>query len=320
MKQLLPLLSLFFLFSCSSDTVTLPSSTGAVNEVVIIMDEHLWQGSAGDSVRSVLGADIPGIAWQEPIFDLVQVPKAAFSRIFQTHRNVIVFQKSDIAKVGYRSNVYSQGQYYAEVNYTKTSDLLELIHQYANVLAFQIQNVEKARIKKNTYLAKGLENIFNKHNTFIPVPKDFNLALDTTNFSWLESSPKNSEMIQGIFLYDLPYETNFQTFSLLKARDSVLELYVPGELEGSYMSTETLYSPWVRYEEGSGTVVLEIKSVWKMQNAFMGGPFVTKFVLDSANQSIVAVETFLFNPGKNKRDHMQQLQLVIDGFKKQTSN
>ena len=320
MKAFFPLLSLLFLFSCSNNTPTLPSSTGAINEVVIVMDEYLWQGAAGDSIRATLGADVAGLAWQEPIFDLVQVPKKAFSRIFQTHRNVILFEKTSKANVGHQLNMYSQGQYYAEVTYTNTSELLELIHQYADVLTHQIQKKEQARLQKRIALAKELDGIYLKHGTYPPIPKRFSMVLDTTNFSWLEYSPKKNEIIEGVFIYTLPFETIFSAFPLLKARDSVLQLYVPGELEGSYMATEAQYSPWVRYEEGDSNVVLEIKSQWKMQNAFMGGPFVSKFLLDSASQSITVVEAFLFNPGKNKRDHMQQLQLIVDGAKKQISN
>ena len=82
------------------------------------------------------------------------------------------------------------------------------------------------------------------------------------------------------------------------------------------MSTERLISPWVKHTESMGYPALEVKGVWKMENAFMGGPFVAHYILDTANKKVIAIEGFLFNPGEDKRDHMQRLQLVLESAKK----
>ena len=47
----------------------MPGMTGGLNELVIVLEDHLWQGDIGDSLRSVLGAEQN--SWQESI-DLVQ--------------------------------------------------------------------------------------------------------------------------------------------------------------------------------------------------------------------------------------------------------
>ena len=77
---------LFALFAChengQKDVATLPGMTGGLNELVIVLEDHLWQGDIGDSLRSVLGAEVQGIPWQESIFDLVQIPSKAYTRIF----------------------------------------------------------------------------------------------------------------------------------------------------------------------------------------------------------------------------------------------
>ena len=53
-----------------------------------------------------------------------------------------------------------------------------------------------------------------------------------------------------------------------------------------------------------------------MQNAFMGGSFITHFIKDTTNNRILVIEGFLFNPGEDKRDKMQLLQLVLESAKK----
>ena len=70
------------------DSSVLPSHTGAINEVVIVIDDHLWDGVHGDSLKFSLTTEVPGISWAEPLYDVVQINSAAFSRIFRTHRNL----------------------------------------------------------------------------------------------------------------------------------------------------------------------------------------------------------------------------------------
>ena len=65
-----------------------------------------------------------------------------------------------------------------------------------------------------------------------------------------------------------------------------------------------------------GYNALEIKGLWKMQNAFMGGPFIAHFIQDTTSNRILAIEGFLFNPGDDKRDKMQLVQLVLESAKK----
>ena len=90
-----------------------------------------------------------------------------------------------------------------------------------------------------------------------------------------------------------------------------------GETTGSYMAVETQhYQPWVKHTESMGFNTLEIKGLWKMQNAFMGGPFITHFIKDTTSNRIFAIEVFLFNPGEDKRDKMQFLKLVLESAKK----
>tara|TARA_Y100000813_G_scaffold60216_1_gene42539 strand:- start:492 stop:755 length:264 start_codon:yes stop_codon:yes gene_type:complete len=64
----------FFFSACLGESSSvLPSYTGAINEVVIVMDDPIWNGASGDSLRMSLSKEVPGISWSEPLFDLIQV-------------------------------------------------------------------------------------------------------------------------------------------------------------------------------------------------------------------------------------------------------
>ncbi len=312
---------LFALFACQEnrqkDVATLPSMTGGLNELVIVLEEHLWQGDIGDSLRSVLGAEVQGIPWQESIFDLVQIPPKAYTRIFETHRNLLYFEKEKKASVSFQENINAKGQLMALVTYQNTEELNVLLKQYASVIAYRFQEQEKLRLKTQIVLQTGLEKVFQKHEIYLNIPKDFSLVLDTTDFTWIEYSPNDKEIIQGVFVYEINPETPFTTWQLLAKRDSFAKQYVQGETKGSYMAVETQhYQPWIKHIESMGYNALEIKGLWKMQNAFMGGPFIAHFIQDTTNNRILAIEGFLFNPGEDKRDKMQLLQLVLESAKK----
>jgi len=312
---------LFTLFACQEnrqkDVNTLPGMTGGLNELVIVLEEHFWQGDVGDSLRAVLGAEVQGIPWQESIFDLVQIPPKAYTRIFKTHRNLLFFEKGKKASVGFQENANAKGQLMALVTYQNTQELKVLVKQYASVIAHRFQEQEKARLRAQMVQQTGLEKVFQKRKVDLKIPKDFTLVLDTTDFSWIEYSPKEKEIIQGIFIYEINPETPFTTWQLLAQRDSLTKQYVQGETTGSYMAVEIQhYQPWTKHIESMGYNALEIKGQWKMQNAFMGGSFITHFVQDTTNNRIIAIEGFLFNPGEDKRDKMQLLQLVLESVKK----
>lgn len=311
----------FVLFSCHDhnhkDIASLPSMTGGLNELIIVLEEPLWKSSLGDSLRAVLGAQVQGIPWQESIFDLVQIPPSAYSSIFVTHRNLLFFKKGSKPSVGFQQNVNSKGQLMALVTYQDKKQLGLLIRQYGAIIAHKFQEIEKTRLSNQIVLQKGLEPVFNKHKIRLSVPKDFELVLDTPSFSWMEHSPSDKDIIQGLLIYEIDPETPFASWKLLAQRDSVLKKYILGETKGSYMATEMQhYNPWVKHIESMGFNALEIKGIWKMENAFMGGPFITHFIEDTIAGRIIALEGFLFHPTKDKRDKMQQLQLILESAKK----
>ena len=85
------------------------------------------------------------------------------------------------------------------------------------------------------------------------------------------------------------------------------------------MTTERLFTPSIRYKDNDDPVI-EIKGMWKMENAFMGGSFISNFYLDSLNQQISVIEGFLFNPSQNKRNDLQRLEVVLQEVKIWHSN
>ena len=71
MKQLAILFFITFsLFSCKENKeeaqAVLSESNGKINNVSIIIDDNLWNGEIGDSIRKKFAAPVDGLPQEEP--------------------------------------------------------------------------------------------------------------------------------------------------------------------------------------------------------------------------------------------------------------
>lgn len=309
-------LSLLFLaFACQNQAV-LPSYSGAINEVVVVVEDNIWESTVSDTLRRSLSAEVEGLAWKEPTFDVIQIPKSAFSRFFETHRNLIIIQKGAQSKVVFTPKPFSKDQWMCVVEYASKKELSQLLEQYSPVITYRIQQKEKERYLASVISTSVSDPISNKFDVSLSLPNTFSLALDTTDFIWYKYNPKDLELIKGVFVYTYPLkDLSISAEGVLSARDAMLKRFVPGQTKGSYMSTERLYTPYVSITEASGLSTLIIKGLWKMENAFMGGPFVAFTYHDVKRNRAIVIEGFLFNPGEDKRNVLQELSWIISDAK-----
>ena len=53
------------------------------------------------------------------------------------------------------------------------------------------------------------------------------------------------------------------------------------------------------------------KGTWELKNDFMSGPFINYTIIDRANKRILVLEGFCYDPSKEKRDLMFELEAII---------
>ena len=200
MYRLYLVLCVLFL-SCQDDTV-LPNYSGATNEVVVVVDDHLWTEHC-QVLRQALNAQVEGIAWQEPLFDVIQIAHKEFSSFFNTHRNLILVQQSSQSRVHFGAQTFSQQQFLCVVEYQNQNDLPLLLDQYAEIIAHAIQQKEKQRFFSSHLLPKALSSLKSKFNINLSLPSTFTLVTDTQDFSWYAFNPKDLELIKGVFIYEI---------------------------------------------------------------------------------------------------------------------
>ena len=108
-------------------------------------------------------------------------------------------------------------------------------------------------------------------------------------------------------LYELPYDAikrNDSTVTqIIKIRDSIGKINVPGRIEGSYLTTEKAYTPFHNAVIIDNKTTLETKGIWDLKGAFMAGPFINYAIEDKINRRWVVVEGFAFAPSVEKRNY-----------------
>ena len=100
MRALIKLIIISMTFlSCKDDTakkVYKPDSSGNINNLLVVVDNDLWNTSVGDAIRNQIGAEVYGLPQVEPQFDLRQVPPVVFSDFVRMNRTVLKIQHSRV--------------------------------------------------------------------------------------------------------------------------------------------------------------------------------------------------------------------------------
>ena len=52
-----------------------------------------------------------------------------------------------------------------------------------------------------------------------------------------------------------------------------------------------------------------------MENDFMGGPFISYALVNETTGKLLVIDSFIFAPGKKKRNSMQQIDLMVKSLK-----
>lgn len=309
--------------SCSGDKSPILSNvTGRAGEVVVVINDPVWESEAGRALGETLISEYPALPQLEYMFDVVRIRHNAFSNIFKTHRNIIVVNVSDHypdTRMNIRTNVWAKPQILLEISATSTDELHSFVINHGDRILMELENTEIDRIKnynkqyEKHSIREELNNNFDLSLTF---PPGYVFAIDTTDFAWLVFNPPTKELIQGIFVYHYDY-TEPETFTadfLVEKRNQFLKEYVAGPSPNSFMTTEMELFPLFDEYMQDDRYFARLRGLWKVRNDFMGGPFISHTTLDEKRNRVITVEGFVFEPGEKKRDLVRQVEAIISSL------
>lgn len=320
------LISVFSLNSCfkssSSDTSFLKqNSTGAMGDLLIVMEDTKWDGTIGDSVFSFFTQPHPSFLQAEPIFKVTHINHAAFSSIFETQRNIVITHISSEypePSITIAKDKWAAPQIVFSINAPDEKSFLELFSKSQKSIMDTILNQEISRYQAicKKYQAEGVaEKLSEKYNFTLTVPSGYNLDVAKDSFIWISyETPRTSQGIL-IYFYDYKFENTFTTDFLVAKRDSILKYNVPGPLDSSYMETETRLPVELAEYNLNGLYTCELRGLWRTNGAFLGGPFISISQVDEKRNRVITVEGYVYAGKLDKRIYFWQIESIIKTFK-----
>ena len=319
-KSVYFLFATLFLVSCSDNKSKGPNSTGRGSEIIVVCSKQTWSGPVGDTICGALSKYMQGLPEAEPEYTLINIPGKDFSKFLQSHRNVLIIDiKAEIKKSRVETirNEWAHPQRVIKVLAGSDTAFFNLFAKNSEAIKELFNQNERARFSAQSALSRNFaveELIFNQFGIKMIIPKDFYQAKKMSDFVWLRSEA--TTMSLGLMIYTYPYKDTAQMSpaAVLTARDRYTRLYVPGPLEGSYMTTERdVYPPISSKILFKNRYALETRGLWKTAGDFMGGPFVNYTIVDTARQRIIVFDGYVYYPNKSKRNYVRQLESIIWG-------
>lgn len=326
------------LTSCGNDSqnvnVYKPTSVGKQGEVTIVMHKQLWDSKMGDLVRQYLGIDIEYFPQTEKLFDLNHETASGFNATPKRQRNIIQFEVTDHPEIesgiDYLKDIWAKDQVVIKIVGKSQQDLAQVFVDNALKIRDYLAEKEIDRVKTAINTNKNFQaekELTNKHNIGISVPSDMDLVINNETFAAFERKKlRNSDKKSGypagagdiqeyVLIYHYPY-TNDSTFTKayqIAKRDSILQKYMEGAADNSYMITapDSLAPIFTRETLFKGAYAYEMRGQYSMVNDFRGGPFMSMSVVDERKGRIITIEGNVFAPKFNKREFMLELETII---------
>ena len=309
------LIAVLFFVSCNDDTKIVLASSGNLNEISIVVQDQLWEGSVGKALTSILSKPIYGLPQQEPLFKLRQIPPRVFSGFVTKSRTIIIIENNKQKNTRLLLNKYASPQTVIVVSGMTSREIIEELKKHSKKIINKIKEAEikekQRRIRKSLSISQALDSIF---KIKLDYPSIYRVAAVDRNFVWLRKDTKSGSVNLSVF--QTPLKTNrLNTEKIIIIRDSVSKQKIPGPTKGTYMSTETQYKPVlvptkIRKHKG-----LEVRGLWEVKKQFMGGPFINFSVEDSINNRILFFDGFVYSPGTEKASYIFEIEAIIKSLK-----
>ena len=311
----------FFVFvlcavACKNDSdANALTSKGNINEISIIINDVLWSGDVGDTLRKKLAAPVEGLTQEEPLFTLNQYHESTFDEALRKGRNIIIINKGGDKKYTSQKNSFCAPQNVFVFTGQTIDDLLDLIEMHSDEIIRKIKETEIAENQKRNKKAGLLDTLrFKKQfDISLMVPATYTYAIENDSFLWLKKDIPSGNT--NILLYSVPYERieHDKTIlsNIISMRDSIGTMYIHGQEEGTYMKTEEAYSPYLFMTSFKDKRAFETRGNWEMENDFMSGPFLNYAIRDDKHQCYLVIEGFIYSPSSPKRDLIIELESII---------
>jgi hypothetical protein len=316
------------------------TSFGPLNQMVVMAEPQVWS-EMRDTVYYMFAAPYPILPQPEPLFDLlhytpVDIAEKSARRHLRTY--LILVDGSDTTSRNYRMAKTDLKEVRAEsleqnmiVKVARDKWARNQLVVY--VIGENINDLEKAlarnhqkiieRVREFEKKPRGAQVYMNGHNKSLSrmvmdslgvgmdFPKLAEAARVSSDIAWIRMETDKSS--SSIVITSFPYEDAAQLSkdSMIQRRNAIMKRHIRSGTPGSDMVVNDQDLPLTyRNIELNGYNTYEIRGVWEMTNDFMGGPFVSYFILPNNLEYIYIVDLFVYAPGEEKREYLQEIEHI----------
>ena len=317
-KYLVVIYVVFFLQSCEDNKVVYkPESSARINSITVVVDNDSWNNTIGDKIRNLYADEYEGLPQIEERFTLKQMPYEAFSGFSRSSRNIIFINKKSNPEFFFEVDKYARPQIYLEIKGNSIKSILEQIDKSKKEAINKFTNGEIEENKRRILKSPLKDTLaMDDFSINMKMPSAYSLYKKDKNFIWYQKQIQKGH--SNIIVTQLPSQKNIFDYnipSVIKLRDSIGEVFLPGRNPESFMISEKEYLPYQKKVNYYGIKMLETRGTWEVKGDFMGGPFLNYLIEDKLNDRVLFVEGFVFAPSKRKRDNIIELEAIIKSLK-----
>ncbi len=315
--------------------------TGNVGEIMVVCEAGIWNSDVKNYLDTGLTQFIMPFMPDVATFELVHRKPSRFEGSFKRFRNTLFVtidpkHTGDKGKIELRKSVWAYGQTVVDIVAKDYPQLLETVKFGIGQVHDKFDKNEWTRImeryqeRPDLVIGSRLEKNFGVN---MALPDGSKLVTNRTNFLRIEF-PKTYRPIEfgsegvdagglhsGLLVYQYDYvdSTQMELERLLSARDIMLRVNVPSEIEGMYMGTQ--YVDYV-YPEGNeeSTADGKIKG-FDMRGMYMftgngkagtGGAFWAFHFVNHKTKKLVCVSGYLDAPPTTSwTQPLREIQAVL---------
>lgn len=320
MRALYSVLFCLLLLACGDkkedNTIYLPASNGNLNSISVVVDNQLWEGSVGESIREIFAAPLNGLPVPEPMYKLRQIPPQVFDGFATRSRTVLKIEKGTTeATTKIANEAFAKPQTVAVVGGKTNQDIIAQLKANKDKImdAFNKEEVKEKQRRINLSLLKD-EDMESKLGFTINIPSAYKIFKPSgDDFFWIRKNLTNSKTIE-LLIYEVPLTSiskgDSTIVDIIKMRNGITKTKIPGE-DGIYMEVQEDYAPALFNTIIDNKPAYEVRGIWTLQGYTGAGPFITYLIEDKINNRYLVGDGYVYAPSLDKRDYVFELESMI---------
>ena len=217
----------------------------------------------------------------------------------------------------YRNDQWAYPQCVIQISAPSADSAATLLQKNSERIVSTIEQAERDRIIVNAkkYEAPGVQPVVKEMTGGSPCfPMGYKVRKKTDNFIWISDDKQYTT--QGVFVYKYPAAQveNFTEENIIAHRNQFLKENVPGMFDNTYMITNEIATPDVKFIRFRGRQFAETRGLWEVFGDYMGGPFVSHSFYSRDGKDIIVLDGFVYAPKYDKRQYLRQVEAVLYSF------